>query len=69
MDTFDAIRALIGPETFDTGGLLNPEQGAKFFDYTVDQTVVLKLCDTVQMTSPKKDLDERTIPTCVGKTL
>lgn len=51
-EIMEALKAIIGPEVFETGGKLNPTQGNKFVDYMVDQTVLLKMIDVMRIPNP-----------------
>jgi len=58
LDFSETFKALIGPDVFDTGGKLNPEQANTFIDYMVDEQIVLKVCDIHKMPTNQKNLDK-----------
>jgi len=53
----DAFKAIVGPDTFETYGRLNPEQANEFIDFMTDDQVVLKMCDVQKMQGTEKNLD------------
>jgi len=51
------LKGLISPDTFDAGGLLSPEQGTVFYDYCIDETLLLKEVTNIKMTRAERQLD------------
>ena len=45
----------------ETGGLLNPEQSARFLDYMFDATVIGKVARTVRMKSDTTEIDRMSV--------
>jgi hypothetical protein len=45
----------------ETGGLLNPEQSARFLDYMFDATVIGKVARTVRMKSDTAEIDRMSV--------